>query len=55
MISSEEDKEYFSSAKYRDVIKSHMLRSKDIHHMIYFFGYFLSTGERGAVIAVLKR
>ncbi len=36
IITSEEDKKYFSSAKYRDLIKSHMLRSKDIHHMIYF-------------------
>ncbi len=36
IITNEEEKKYFSSAKYRDVIKSHMLRSKDVHHMIYF-------------------
>ncbi len=31
-----EDEKYFSSAEYRDVIKNHMLRSKDRHHMVYF-------------------
>lgn len=42
IISDEEDKEYFKSEEYRGVIKSHMLREVDTHHMIYF----LEDGER---------
>ena len=36
IITDEEDIEYFQSAEYRDIIKTHMLRQIDKHHMIYF-------------------
>lgn len=36
IVTDEEDIEYFQSADYRDVIKVHMLRPTDKHHMIYF-------------------
>lgn len=36
IIEDDEDKEYFQSGEYRDVIRSHMLREADRHHMIYF-------------------
>ena len=36
IIEDEEDKEYFAGAEYRDVIKAHMLRSVDTHHMVWF-------------------
>ena len=36
IITDEEDIEYFQSAQYRDIIKAHMLRPMDKHHMIYF-------------------
>lgn len=36
IISDEEDIEYFSGEDYRDILKSHMLRDPDKHHMIYF-------------------
>ena len=36
IITDEEDKEYFQSDEYRNVIKAHMLRSLDKHHMVYF-------------------
>ncbi|MEE1037764.1 MAG: GNAT family N-acetyltransferase [Eubacterium sp.] len=36
IISDEEDIEYFSGDEYRDIIKSHMMREIDRHHMIYF-------------------
>lgn len=36
IISDDEDLEYFQSAEYRDVIKAHMLRSTDRHHMLWF-------------------
>lgn len=36
IITNEEDKEYFQSDEYRNVIKEHMLRENDKHHMIYF-------------------
>lgn len=36
IITEEEDKEYFQSPEYRDVIKEHMLRGRDKHHMTYF-------------------
>jgi len=42
IITDDEDIEYFSGSEYRDVIKSHMLRNTDRHHMIYF----LQNGER---------
>ena len=36
IITEEEEKEYFQSEEYRGVIKSHMLREVDKHHMVYF-------------------
>ncbi len=39
-----EGKKYFSSAQYRDVIKSHMLRSEDRHHMVYFLENGIKIG-----------
>lgn len=36
IIDDPEDVEYFSGDEYRDIIKNHMLREKDKHHMIYF-------------------
>ena len=42
IITDDEDKEYFQSKEYRGVIKSHMLRETDKHHMVYF----VRAGER---------
>ncbi len=36
IISDEEDKEYFSGEEYRGIIKMHMQRAVDRHHMVYF-------------------
>lgn len=36
IITDEEDREYFQGCEYRDVIRQHMLRLKDRHHMVYF-------------------
>ena len=36
IIEDEEDKEYFAGAEYRDVIKAHMERDLDKHHMLWF-------------------
>ena len=36
IITDEEDTEYFQSEDYRGVIKEHMLREIDKHHMVYF-------------------
>ncbi len=36
IIEDEEDKEYFAGAEYRDVIKAHMQRETDKHHMVWF-------------------
>ena len=36
MITTEEEKEYFQSAEYRDVLQGHMLRTPDTLHMVYF-------------------
>ena len=36
MITTEEEKEYFQSAEYRDVLQGHMLRKPDTLHMAYF-------------------
>lgn len=36
IVTEEEDLEYFGDAEYRDVIKAHMQRKKDKHHMVYF-------------------
>ena len=36
IIRDPEDIEYFKSDEYRNVIKAHMVRDKDKHHLIYF-------------------
>ena len=36
IITDDEDILYFQSCEYRDVIKNHMLRPIDRHHMVYF-------------------
>ena len=36
IIDSDEDKEYFQSDEYRGIIRSHMVRKQDKHHMVYF-------------------
>ena len=36
IIEDEEEREYFSGPEYRDVIKAHMLRAVDRHHMVWF-------------------
>lgn len=36
MITTEEEKAYFQSPEYRDVLKGYMLRTPDTLHMIYF-------------------
>ncbi|MBR4395916.1 MAG: GNAT family N-acetyltransferase [Eubacteriaceae bacterium] len=36
MITTDEEKEYYQSSGYRDVLKGHMLRTPDTLHMIYF-------------------
>ena len=35
-ITTEEEKKYFQSAEYRDVLQSYMLRTPDTLHMVYF-------------------
>ena len=36
IITDEEDKEYFQSSEYRNILKGQMLYEKDRHHMVYF-------------------
>jgi len=36
IVTDEEDTEYFAGPEYRDVIRAHMLRSVDKHHMVWF-------------------
>lgn len=36
IVEDEEDKEYFAGSEYRDVIKTHMERNTDRHHMVWF-------------------
>ena len=36
IINDKEDIDYFSGCEYREIIKSHMLRTVDRHHMVYF-------------------
>ena len=36
MITEEEEKAYYQSPEYRDVLKGHMLREQDKLHMVYF-------------------
>lgn len=44
IISDEEDIEYFSGDEYREIIKSHMIREKDRHHMVYFMDDNIKIG-----------
>lgn len=36
IITTDEEKEYFQGAEYRDILKGHMLRTPDTLHMVYF-------------------
>ncbi len=36
IISDEEDIAYFKGPEYRGILKDHMARSEDRHHMVYF-------------------
>ena len=36
IVEDEEDKEYFAGSEYRDVIRAHMERDVDKHHMVWF-------------------
>jgi len=36
IITTEDEKAYFQSAEYRDVLKGHLLRTPDKLHMVYF-------------------
>lgn len=36
IITDDEDKEYFQGNDYREVIRAHMVRPVDRHHMVYF-------------------
>lgn len=36
ILTDKEDIRYFQSAEYRDILKAHMLRPVDKHHMVYF-------------------
>ena len=36
IITTEEDRDYFQSDEYRDVIKAHRMRTPDTLHMVYF-------------------
>ena len=36
IISDEEDIEYFTGNEYREILKEHMLRETDRHHMVWF-------------------
>ena len=36
IVTTEEDRDFFQSAEYRDVIRAHMLRTPDTLHMVYF-------------------
>lgn len=46
VITDDEDKEYFRGKEYRGLIKAHMERAKDTHHL----AYFIQDGENiGAV------
>ena len=44
IVTDEEDLLYFQSSEYRDVIKAHMLRFVDRHHMVYFVREGLRIG-----------
>ena len=36
IITDEEDIDYFKGVEYREILKNHMLREVDKHHMVYF-------------------
>lgn len=36
IVTDDEYKEYFQSEEYRGLIRSHMIREQDKHHLIYF-------------------
>ena len=36
IITEEEDIDYFKGEEYREILKNHMLRGVDKHHMVYF-------------------
>ena len=36
IISDEEDIDYFTGKEYRGILEANMIRSTDIHHMVYF-------------------
>ena len=42
IISDEEDIAYFKGEEYRNILKKHMMRDVDKHHMVYF----VRDGER---------
>ncbi len=44
IIDDPEDIEYFSGDEYRVVIKNHMIRDNDKHHMIYFIDEDIRIG-----------
>ena len=46
MITTEEEKAYFQSSEYRDVLKGHMSRTTDKLHMIYFVREGIRIGAR---------
>ena len=46
MITTEEEKAYFQSSEYRDVLKGHMSRTPDKLHMIYFVREGIRIGAR---------
>ena len=46
MITTEEEKAYFQSSEYRDVLKGHMSRTPDKPHMIYFVREGIRIGAR---------
>ena len=44
IITDEEDIEYFKSEEYRGILREHMIRARDKHHMVYFRRDGLSIG-----------
>ena len=44
IVTDDEDIQYFQSSEYRDIIKAHMLRPVDTHHMVYFIRDGLRIG-----------
>lgn len=42
IVTDPEDLEYFSSDEYRDIIREHMTREMDRHHLVWF----IEDGER---------